>query len=176
MNEASMVSDAGFVAYEYTTVRPSREMEPLYRNAYRAFGWIVVDDDRSPRGPSVTLQLMRDRHIKNRPMILELQHKAENALAAITRLERSKTTLANGAAIAVGLVGAVLLAGSVLTLDSDSLGWSVTLGVLGLIEWVLGQVTYARVRASRTARLTPLIERQLDVVREACEQAGHLIY
>lgn len=176
MNEASMVSDADFVAYEYTTVRVTREMVPLYRYAYRAFGWTLADHDRTPPAQIVTLRLKRDRHLKNRPMIVELQRKGESALATITRLERSQTTAAAGAAFVVGIVAAALIAGSVVTLNHDSLGWSIPLGVLGLVGWAFGHFTYVRVRASRTARLAPLIERQLGIVREACDQAGHLIY
>lgn len=170
MNEVSTVS-------EYATVRVTREMEPLCRDAYRAFGWDVTGDgDTSPESRTVTLTLTRDRRLKNRPMIVELQRKGEDALAAIAHLERSKTTTAAAAAVAVGTAGAVLLAGSIITLTEGSLGWSVPLGVLGLIAWTLSRFTYARVKARRAARLAPLIERQLETVREACDQAGHLIY
>jgi hypothetical protein len=176
VTEASTASDTSFIAYEYTTIRVDRELEPLYKDAYRNFGWIVEGYGASlPSATAVTLKLKRDRRIKNRPMVLELQRNCENALTAIAHMERSKTTTAMATSLAVGIVGSAFLAGSIFALDADLLVVSIPLGAIGLLGWVGGYFSHGRVKANKTAQLTPLIDRQYDVVYEAGEQATHLL-
>ncbi|MBU4337260.1 MAG: hypothetical protein KJ548_11875 [Actinobacteria bacterium] len=165
-----------YVGYEYTTVRVARDLESLYRDTYSNFGWIVEGyGNLVPSSTAVSLKLKRDRHIKNRPQVVGLQRKAENALREIGTLERAKTSTAIATAIGVGTIGCAFLAGSVFLITDDQWGWSIPLGALGLLGWLAGFLSYGRVAARRTAELIPLIDRQYDVVYEAGEQAAHLL-
>lgn len=176
MAETSTSDNTEFVAYEYTTVRAGRELEGLYKDSYRNFGWIIEGYGTNPTNVrTVTLKFKRDRSIKNRPVVLELQRKCENALTAITQMEHAKGTAANTAAMTIGIVGSAFLAGSVFALDADMLLVSVPLGAIGLIGWVLGYFSYGRVKATKIASLAPLIDRQYDVVYETGEQASRLL-
>ena len=172
----SQAPTTDFVAYEYSTIRVDREMEPLYKDSYRNFGWTVEPYGTNlPNTNTVTLKLKRDRRIKNRPMVLELQRRCENALTAISHMERSKTSVATSVALVLGVVGAAFLAGSVFALNFGSLWLSVPLGAIGLIGWVAGYFSHGRVKANKTAELAPLIDRQYDVVYETGEQASRLL-
>ncbi|NTW40347.1 MAG: hypothetical protein HGA44_10750 [Cellulomonadaceae bacterium] len=176
MTTATPLGSGGFVAYEYTTIRVGRDLEPLYRDAYTSFGWAV--DGYGPTPPnvaSVTLRLKRDRRMTNRAALLELQRTCENALRSIANLERAKNTAAMAWALGLGIVGSGLIAASVLATAADLIAVSIPLGVLGLVGWLAGYVVHGRVQASRTTRLAPLIDRQYDVVYETSEQASQLL-
>lgn len=166
-----------YVAYDYLSVRAERELEPLYKDTYRSFGWTIEGYGPSLAGIStLTLKLKRDRRIKGRPLIAELQRKAESALSQIANLERSKSTTAIALALTIGIIGSAFLAGSVWAIsESDSWGLSIPLGAIGLLAWLAGFLSYGRVRAQKTAQLTPVIDRQYDIVYESCEQAAQLL-
>lgn len=167
---------ADSVTYEYATVRVERDLESLYRDTYASFGWLIDGYGASGPNPNtVTLKFKRSRHIKNRPQVVELQRKAERALAEIATLEKSKSTGAFITAFTAGLIGSGFLAGSVFAIEASNWGLSIPLGVIGLIGWLAGYLLHGRVKASRTATVTPQIDRQYDVVYEASEQAAHLI-
>ncbi|MFT4214606.1 MAG: hypothetical protein QM622_07505 [Microbacterium sp.] len=174
---------AGFTAYEYASVRAPRDFESLYRDTYRAFGWTV--ESTEPADPirvltpgipptTITLKLKRDRNIRNRSVVHDLQRKADASLSAIVRLERSKTARAFAVAATIGIVGAAFLAGSVFLMNGGLIALSIVLGAVGLVGWVGGFLAYQGVAARRSAAVTPLIDREFDVLYETTEQAAHL--
>ena len=77
MSETKERNENSFVAYEYSTITVKRDIEPLYSDCYRNFGWIpmenreisMIDADR------VALRFKRDRKIKNRMEVHALQRK-----------------------------------------------------------------------------------------------------
>lgn len=93
----------------------------------------------------------------------------------IAALERSKTSAALGLSIGIGIVGSAFLAGSVFSIDAGLVPLSIVLGAVGLLGWLAGYLVHGRVRATRTARVIPLIEAQYDVVYRSGEQAGSLL-
>ena len=148
-------SATGSFAYEYTTIRVDRDLEPLYKDAYSNFGWVV--EGYGPSLPNVTMEtikLKRDRRIKNRPMVLELQRQCESALTSIASLEKAKTTTAMAWSLGLGILGSALLAGAVFAINADLIVLSIPLGALGLVGWAAGYLAHNRVKASKTAQLT----------------------
>lgn len=175
MNQAS-VPRTGFMAYEYTTIRVPRDRESVYADSYRNFGWLTDTTETGlPGATTVTLKLKRDRRVKNRPLVLELQHQSEAALTRIAALERSTSAAAVGTAVGIGIIGTSFVAGSVFSLQADLLVLSIVLGAIGLFGWLAGYLAHGRVQASRRARVAPLIEEQYDVVYRSGEQASHLL-
>ncbi|MFT3860277.1 hypothetical protein [Micropruina sp.] len=169
-------STTDFVAYEYLTIQPSRELEPLYKDTYRNFGWIVEGYGTTiPNLSTVSLKLKRDRRIANRASVMELQREAEHALAAIAGLERSKDTAATLAALGFGIIGSGFLAGSIFAITANLWALGIPLGVIGLAGWAAGYFAHGKVRANKTAHVTPLIDREYDTVYRAGEQAGRLL-
>ena len=79
------------------------------------------------------------------------------------------------AALGIGLVGCAFLAGSVFALEADLLILSIPLGAIGLVCWLGGYLAHGRVQAQRTARVSPLIDQQYNVVYDSGEQASHLL-
>ncbi|MFT4235461.1 MAG: hypothetical protein QM607_10740 [Microbacterium sp.] len=175
-----------FTAYEYAAVRAPRDLESLYQDTYRGFGWTVESTELAdPIRPlplipaiqptTITLKLKRDRSIRNREMVQTLQRKAEKSLTSISRLEKSKTTRAIVLAVSIGVVGAALLAGSLFLLNGGLLLLSIVLGVIGLAGWVGGFLSYLGMKSRRTQAVTPLIDRQLDTLYETADQAARLL-
>lgn len=176
MSEVASPASADPVTYEYATVRAERDLESLYRDTYRGFGWSVEGYGAAlPSTTSVSLKLKRPRHIKNRPQVVEMQRKAEHALTEIAALEKSKGTAAFATSMTLGIIGCAPLAGSIFAIDADRWGLSIPLGVVGLLLWLAGYLVHGRIKARRIATVTPLIDRQYDVVYEAAEQAAHLL-
>lgn len=166
----------GFVAHEYRTMVVRRDRELLYRDVYQSFGWSFEEHIPSGRlGHTVTLKMKRGRAIRNRTVVAELQRKAEESLLSIDRLERSTTTAASVVAYAVALLGCAYLAGSIFSLNAGAVATSVGLGVAGLVHWVLPRFLHTALRTRRTAKVTPLIDREYAVVYGAAEQAAGLL-
>lgn len=178
--------DSGFIAYEYASVRAPRDLDSLYQDTYRGFGWTVdateVADPFRPlpltpavHPTTITLKLKRDRNVKNRQMVQALQRKAEMSLSTIARLERSKSTRAIAIAVTVGIAGAAFLAGSIFTMNAGLLVASIILGAVGLIGWLAGFLAYLGVKSSRTNTVTPLIDREFNTLYETSDQAARLL-
>lgn len=172
-------STPSFTAREYATVRVPARHEQLHRDTYGAFGW-TVEAWRGP-GTSIvpasstsTLKLTRDRALRGRQVLGELQREAEGALLRIEALERSRSVRATAVAAVLGLVGAVFLAGSVFLLESGLSVVSIGLGVVGLGLWALAWPAYRLSAARRAEQVAPLLDRQYDAVYDACERADAL--
>jgi hypothetical protein len=77
-------SESNFVAYEYVSVPVKQTIETLYIDCYKSFGWILENSVLNITDlNSVILKFKRDRRIKNRSEVVELQRKCENALTSI---------------------------------------------------------------------------------------------
>ena len=169
-----------FVPYEYLTLQVARELEPLYCDTYRNFGWIVETTTSGtlggpPNPTTVAIKLKRDRRIRNRPVVNELQRTAENALRAIADLEKSRTSTAVATALGIGVVGSAFLAGAVFAIEANLWLLSVPLGAVGLLGWLAGYLAHGRVKARRTAQTAPLIDQQYELLHHASEQAARLL-
>lgn len=176
MNHIATAPDQEFVAYEYATAQVDRDLEPVYRDAYASFGWVVEGTGPSSLNTrTVTLNLKRDRRLKGQPAMVELQNSCEAALAEIVRLERSKSAASLTSSLSVGLVGTAAMAGSVFALNADATWLSIVLGAVGLIGWVLGFLTHGYVARRKAAQIAPLIDHAYSVVYDTCEQASRLL-
>ena len=165
-----------FTPYEYLTLQVSPDLEPLYKDTFPNFGWLVEKEGAGrPGTTTMTMQLKRDRRIPNRQVVNELQHKVENALTRIVDLERSRTTTAIAVALALGILGSAFLAGSLFALTAGLMVLSVPLGALGLLGWLAGWWAHGRVKARKTAQTAPLIDQQYEVIFQASEQASRLL-
>jgi hypothetical protein len=168
--------DKGFVAYEYLTLQVPRSLEPVYKDSFHNFGWTF--EDYSPnlgKVGSTNLKFKRNRRIKNRPVVMELQRKCQTALETIDRLERSRGVSAFVTAMTIGLVGCGLLAGSVFAATDESWVVCFVLGIPGLLLWLLGYLSYNMVYSRKSAKVAPLVDREYEIVYETTEQANSIL-
>lgn len=165
-----------FIAYEYRTLSVKREREALYRDSLENFGWRLESSTVGlPGSGTVTLKLKRDRMLRNRPMVAELQRKCEAALEAIESLERSKVARPQAAALLVGLVGTAFLAVSVFSFTGGLVALFLVSGFLGLAVTGGTYFLHSALRSRQLRRSAPLIDRQYDIVYASCEQAHGLL-
>lgn len=162
--------------YEYRAVPVPGDRLSLTRDTYAAFGWIEEGNPTggSPLGP-LTLSLKRDRHIRNRSMINELQRKSEAALNDIDHLERSKVQKAQIVAFTIGVIGSAFLAGSVFAFQAALWVPFVIFGAVGLVAWVAPFFAYRSIRTSQTSKVAPLIDQRYDTIYDAAERAQRLM-
>lgn len=170
---ATTTTTTGFVAYEYTTIRAPRDLARLHEDTYRNFGWTVTDEHTVPGAVEFTLK--RDRNIRTRSAVTELERKAQRSLTKIDRLNTSPRNFAMTSAMTIGLVGTAFLAGSVFTLLGGFIVASVALGVVGLLGWAGGAGAYIIVRNRRTAKLAAAIDAEYGTVNACAEQANRLL-
>ena len=165
-----------FVSYEYTTIRVHKDMAAVYADTSRNFGWIVDGYDENPSHAGlIVLTLRRDRRIKNRAIVVELQRKSDAALAAIAALERSKTTMAIAVSLGIGIGGTAVLTASAFALLAGMLALAVPLCGVGLVGWLAGYLAYERVVSNRTVRVAPIIDEYYADVYECAERANRLL-
>ena len=165
-----------FVAYEYKDLTVGREMEPVYTDAYRNFGWELESVSVPAIGPgSAELKFKRDRKIRNKAELTRLQRQFDACAHEIESLEHSKTLGASAAAYTVGLIGTALLAGATFAYLGGMLPLMVLLAVPGFAGWVLPYFCYRLLGRRRTAAVAPLIERKYDEAYEVCEKAHGLL-
>lgn len=181
-----------FVAYEYLNINVKSEKEPLYADCYEAFGWAVVNNTTTLEegdyyinnsnvnsSKLVNLKLKRDRKIPNKGELQNLQRKLENSLKELEKLEREPETKGIMKALTIGLLGTIFLAISVFAITAKDLyiinyiTCAIT-GIIGLIGWALGFISYKNTKNKVTESNTILIEEAYNTIYDCCEKASKL--
>ena len=166
-------SEKKFIMNEYLEVTIKGSLVPLCSDCYRALGWTIIDT--SSGVDSITMKLQRDRKIKHRVALCDLQRKCEIAFQAIERLEISKTTKAFAVALGAGLLGTAFIAGSIFAYLASLMPLFIFLAILGFLGWGLPYFLFREVIKKSTDRINPLIDEKYDIIYEACEKASQLL-
>lgn len=169
-------SENTFVAYEYMSVPTTHTMETLYIDCYKSFGWTLESSVLSLSNPnSVILKFKRDRRIKNKAEVTELQHTCEDALSSIRKLEISKTSKATMQSLLVGTLGAGSLVGAFFSYQAELIFLFVLLALVGVAGATLSYLRYNKLVDKNTSTVNPLIDQQYEIIYDACEKANKLI-
>ena len=162
--------------YEYKEVTATRCLEDIYAKGYPNFGWKLEERSLTPVGHSaVDMRFKREHRIRNKAELTRLQRKFEQEAAEIGNLERSKRTAAIITALTVGLVGTVFLAGATFAfICAAMIPLMIALAIPGFIGWFLPYPLYRKIRAKKSATVTPLIQQQYDAIFQVCEK-GHAL-
>lgn len=165
-----------FIGYEYKDVTVKCDMEALYADSYRNFGWILDGSTSAIQGiNSVNLKFKRDRKIRNKVELTRLQRQFESCAKEIERLENSKSIGASITAYTIGIVGTVFMAGSVFSHLAGMLLLSIILAVPGFLGWILPYFCYVKIRNHKTEQINPLIDKQYDMIYKICQKANALL-
>lgn len=167
-----------FVGYEYKDLDVESKKSSLYIDGFQTFGW-ELDDNQPPcteRG-TVKIRLKRDRKVVNKTELTRLQRNFEDCMDQIEKLERSKYLRANIAAMVIGAVGTMFMAGSTFAVvAAPPILWlCVLLAVPGFAGWVAPYFVYRMMVRKRTKIVNPLIEDKYDEIYEICEKGNHLL-
>ena len=100
--------NANFVGYEYRDITVDRDLEALYADSYRSFGWILENASPLALGlGNITMKFKRDRKIRNKAELTRLQRQFDACVNDIMSMEDSKASSASIVAFSVGIVGTV---------------------------------------------------------------------
>ncbi len=164
-----------FIIYEYLNIPVKQSMETLYIDCYKSFGWQIEGMAVNLKPNVSELKLKRDRRIRNREEIRELQKQFEVALLKLEKMERLKTSKGTIIALGVGLMGTAFLAGAVFAYLAGRILLCVILAIPGLIGCILPYFCYRRITAGQNTKMEEQIERQYDIIYRVCERANALI-
>lgn len=169
-------NETNFVGYEYKDITTKRELESVYADGYRNFGWILEDTSASGQSlDTVAMKFKRDRKICNKAELTRLQRQFEACVSEIESMEKSKTSTASIAAFSIGIVGTAFLGFSTFSYLDGMLPLMIVLAVPGFIGWILPYFCYKGIQRSKSAKLAPLIDKKYDEIYAVCEKGNSLL-
>lgn len=191
-----------FVGYEYKSVTVPKDMDGLWADSLKAFGWTLEKNEpatvKHVFGPirvmlaplaifggkfreavtdhdsstHVTLTFKRDRAMEGKVELNKLQLQFENCAKSIETLETSKKTGATVAAYVIGLVGTVFMAISTFSYLAAMTPAFIIAAIPGFLGWIIPFFAYRALVASKTRKVDPLIENQHDAIYTICQKAS----
>jgi len=162
-----------FVMNEYIDVNVKPNLVQLCSDCYKELGWVVINTSSAVN--SVTMKMQRDRKIKNRAALCDLQRKYEQAFSSIEKLERTKTGKAMGISLGIGIVGTAFMAGSVFASLASMVPLCIILAIPAFIAWALPYFFYKKIYFETSTKVDVMIEHNYDVIYDSCEKASHLL-
>lgn len=173
---STIKNENSFVGYEYKEMTVRRNMESVYVDNYRSFGWELEGAQIPPKGSSyVLLKFKRDRKLRNKAEISRLQHQFDGGVEEIRSLEASKVLKASAVASAVGLIGTAFMAGSVFAVIKGNIPLCIILAVPAFAGWVAPYLLFRKINSRKSVEVTPIIDKKYDDIFEICEKANNLI-
>ncbi len=169
-----MEDNKQFVSYEYTQIPTSRRDLHVLLDCYESLGW--EQDTRLESDPR-HLTLRRSRKLANHMELTRLQGHLEACLSQIETLEKNKSSRATSAALAVGIMGTVLMAISVfaVTAQPPHILLCALFGLPALGLWAFAPILYRRLYAKHSAAASALILKKQDEIFEICEKGSKLL-
>jgi len=162
-----------FMMYEYIEVNVKQNLVQLCSDCYKELGWTVINTSSSM--DSNTMKLQRDRKIKNRAALCDLQRRCEGAFSTIEKLERKKTLKAMTISLGIGIVGTAFMAGSVFAYLASMIPFCVILAIPAFIGWALPYFFYKKIYIETSTKVNVMIDHNYDVIYDSCEKASHLL-
>ena len=193
-----------FANYEYRTIVVLKDMDSLWANDMRPFGWTLEKEEpvvskhvftplRLLLTPlavfsgkvrnlmichdpksQVTLTFKRERGLEGKDELDKLQLQYEICARNIETLEKSKKTGATAAAYGIGLIGTIFMAISVFSYLATMTPTFIFTAVLGFLGWLLPIFVYKTLVFHRTQKVAALIECQKNAIYAVCQQAANI--
>ena len=162
-----------FMMNEYIDVNVNQKLVQLCCDCYKELGRTIINTSNSM--DSIKMKMQRDRKIKNRAALCDLQRKCESAFTSIEKLERTKTLKAMAMSLGIGIVGTAFMAGSVFAYLAAMIPLCVLLAIPAFVGWALPYFIYKKIFIETSAKVSVMIDHNYDVIYDSCEKARHLI-
>jgi len=162
-----------FIMNEYIDVSVNQNLVKLCSDCYKELGWEVINT--SSTAACVTIKMQRDRKIKNRAALCDLQRKCEGAFTSIEKLEKSKTSKAMFMSLGLGIVGTAFMTGSVFAYLASMITLCIVLALPAFIGWSLPYFLYKKIWNETSTKANVMIDHNYDVIYNLCEKASHLL-
>ena len=162
-----------FMMNEYIEVTVKQNLVKLCCDCYKELGWHVINT--SSVVDSITLKMQRDRKIKNRAALCDLQRKCEEAFTSIEKLEKAKTGKAMAMSLGIGIVGTAFMAGSTFAYLASMIPLCIILAIPAFVGWALPYFLYKKIYNETSTKVNVMIDHNYDVIYNSCEKASHLL-
>lgn len=163
-----------FTMNEYMEVKIRQNLVSLCKDCYEDLGWHITDTHSGV--DTVTLRLARDRKIPNRSSLCELQRTCEDAFITIERLEKRMYAKPIGGSLGIGLVGTAFVAVSIFAVTGYLPKLCTVFAIFGFLAWAAAYPIYRKFLRAGKVKYASLIDQQYDIIYNACEKAGQLLY
>ncbi|MBU3156569.1 hypothetical protein [Clostridium estertheticum] len=162
-----------FIMNEYIDVNVNQNLVQLCSDCYKELGWNIINTSSAVN--SVSIKMQRDRKIKNRVALCDLQRKCEEAFTSIEKLERTKTSKAMLISLGIGIIGTAFMAGSVFAYLASMVLFSIILAIPAFIGWTLPYFFYKKIYKETGTKVNVMIEHNYDTIYDLCKKASHLL-
>lgn len=162
-----------FQAYEYLTLKIKKEEESFLTDAYKNFGWELVE--KQNMFTYTELHMKRNYKIKNREELVSLQNEFEKVMRNVDKWQNYKTQAATGWSLSVGFAGTACLAGATFSYLAELIGLCVGLAVPGFVCWGISYFIYKKIKADKTKRANLQLEILKNQAYTICEDAYALL-
>lgn len=128
-----------------------------------------------PSETEVEMTFKRDRNIREKAELDQLEKKFESCARGIESLEHAKTFNAKIGAYLIGFLGVVFMALSMFVYLAGALPLAIVLAVPGLIGWVSSYFAYQKLKMKKLEAINPEIEKQHESIYNVCRAASMLL-
>ncbi|MGN0415400.1 MAG: hypothetical protein ACI4FX_07905 [Agathobacter sp.] len=95
----------------------------------------------------------------------------------LNKLQKAKSSTATIAALAVGIMGTVFMAGATFAIVHEPpIVWlCVLLAIPGFVGWILPYFIYRRIVKMQTEKLQPLMDEKMEEIYQVCGKGHSLL-
>lgn len=170
-----------YVAYEYTSINVKEELKTMYLDYYKYFGWIYVNENKktdyyinsNPNQDIVNLKFKRNRNIKNKAKLQELQDKCIKAFLKVNKLEKEPHEKATMYSLIIGFIAIVCILLAILCITETKILWIplVICGIVGLACVIAPYFVYKKVYTKKELENRSKIENEQEIIDDTCKEA-----
>lgn len=163
------------ITYDYLTIDTQGKNAYEVIDGYHALGWEVIKRESSFL--SSTVDLRRNRKVKNKEQLNRLQVKLDDCLNSVKVMEKTKTQTATVAALILGIIGTLIFGGGMsmfMTWQNPEVWVYIVGGALaavGVVPCALAYFVFSKIRAKKTLAVNAQIEQKRDEMAQLCADA-----
>lgn len=161
-------------AYEYTNLTVPRTLSGPAADSYACLGWEFTGSKESRAHDAVAMSFRRSRGLGSRAQLMKMQHRVDDLLSTIERLDADKAAPATRVGLAVGIPG-LLVFGAGLAICTSApgalLAVGIAVGVAGAAICAVAALLSHRRLVRQTEENDALIAHAYDDLAVACEEA-----
>jgi len=176
-----------FIAYEYLSLKIKEDVVPMYIDCYENFGWQVITSESNSNKDyyinhnqneinKINIKFKRDRKIKHKNELNNLQRKMEISLSNIEEMKKDPANKGLVASMTIGLIGTIFMALSVFSITATNplIIPCIIFGFFGIIGWILPFFVYKDIKKKKETENSTLIDEEYNTLYGLCEQASKL--
>lgn len=170
------------VVYEYISINVKKDLEPVYIDSYKNFGWLHINNEKrdyyinsNPTPDIVEIKFKRNAKINNKEELQKLQKRCEKAFLTVSKLEKIPQALAMSYSLSIGIIAAIFIAISVWSVIGKMWFPAILCGIIGVIGCAFPYSIYKNVKNKKETENRPKIDEQQNIIYETYEQARKIL-